>query len=95
MSYKRRSDYKPPRQRTEVRVAVLTSLVIILATASLVWFLRPNRESTPTAPAPNKPTVVTTAPGSTTPPGSTTAPGSTIPPQVTVSPAPTPASSTP
>ena len=62
MSYKRRSDYKPPRERTEVRVAVLSSLAIVVATGSLVWFFRPNRESTPSTPLPSTPTVVATAP---------------------------------
>jgi hypothetical protein len=81
MSYKRRSDYKPPRARSEVRVAVLTSLAITLATASFVWFLRPNRESKPSIPAPSTPTVITTAPSLTTAPSS--------------APAPAPASSTP
>ena len=74
MSAKRRRDYKPPRQRTEVRVAVLTSLAIVLATASLVWFLRPNREAVVSTPVPSTPTVVTTAPPSTSAPTESTAP---------------------
>lgn len=94
MSYKRRSDYKPPRQKTEVRVAILTSLAILVATGSLVWFFRPNRESTPSTPLPSTPTVVTTAPGATTVPVSTTPPASTTAPESTA-PATTPASSTP
>ena len=51
---RRRTPYKPPRDRKEVVVAVLTSLVVLLATSSLVWFLRPNQDSG-TAPAVTSP----------------------------------------
>ena len=56
---RRRTPYKPPRDRKEVVFAVLTSLVVFLATSALVWFLRPNQDSgtTPavTSPIPGLP----------------------------------------
>jgi cytoskeletal protein RodZ len=73
--------WKPPRDRREVVTAVLASLTVIVITAALVWFLRPNRESTAT-PVVNTVATSTTAPGATT-----TAPVTTAPP--------TPPSSTP
>jgi hypothetical protein len=79
MSYKRRSDYKPPRARSEVRVAVLSSLAILVATGSLVWFFRPNRESTAPTPSQPTPTVVTTAPASSSTPAAATTPASSTP----------------
>jgi hypothetical protein len=71
--------WKPPRDRREVVTAVLASLTVIVITAALVWFLRPNRESTAT---PVISTVATTAPGATTtvPGATTTAPVTTAPP---------------
>jgi len=39
--------WKPPRDRREVVTAVLASLTVIVITAALVWFLRPNREAPP------------------------------------------------
>ena len=42
---KRGSGWKPPRDRREIMIAVLASLAVIVVTASLVWFLRPNRDS--------------------------------------------------
>ena len=52
---RRRTPYKPPRDRKEVVVAVLTSLVVLLATSALVWFLRPNQDSgtTPAVTSPS------------------------------------------
>ena len=47
---RRRTPYKPPRDRKEVAVAVLTSLLVFLSTSALVWFLRPNQD-TGTTPA--------------------------------------------
>ena len=79
----RRGGWKPPRDRHEVIVAVLASLVVILVTASLVWFLRPNRESasTPTVTTVATPTTVagetTTVPGAAT---TTVAPATTAAP---------------
>ena len=42
---KRGSGWKPPRDRRELVIAILASLAVIVVTASLVWFLRPNRDS--------------------------------------------------
>ena len=42
---RRGTDWKPPRDRREVVVAVLASLTVIVVTVALVWFLRPNRDS--------------------------------------------------
>ena len=60
---KRGTGWKQPRDRREVLVAVLASLAVIVVTASLVWFLRPNRESASTS---TTATVATTAPSPTT-----------------------------
>ena len=57
---KRGSDWKPPRDRREIAVAVLASLAVIVVTAALVWFLRPNRDSGSTS------TVTTVASDTTT-----------------------------
>jgi hypothetical protein len=45
MSPKPRGDYKPPRARKEIVVAVMAAVSIVVATGLLVWFLRPNRDS--------------------------------------------------
>jgi hypothetical protein len=77
MSPKARGDWKPPRDRREVLTAVLAALAIVVVVASLVWFLRPNRESASspaaTTPAPTSSVATTTAPGASTtvPPTST------------------------
>lgn len=42
---RRGTGWKRPRDRREVVIAVLASLAVIVVTASLVWFLRPNRDS--------------------------------------------------
>ena len=75
---RRGSGWKAPRDRHEIVVAVLASLAIIVATAALIWFLRPNRESEAT---PTVETVVTTTtvPGETTTLPTTTAPASSTP----------------
>ena len=84
---RRGTGWKPPRDRREVVIAVLASLAVIIVTASLVWFLRPNRDSgTSSVPA--------TAATSTTVPGgeATTVPGETT---TTAPPTSAPATSTP
>jgi hypothetical protein len=81
----RKGGWKPPRDRHEVVVAVLASLALIVGTATLVWFVRPNRNS---AATPTANTVVTT----TLQAGATTTTPATAPP-TTAAPATT--SSTP
>ena len=41
---RRRTPYKPPRDRRELTIAILTSVAIVLVTAVLVWVLRPNKD---------------------------------------------------
>ncbi len=80
---KGRSGWKKPRDRHEVVVAVLASLAVIVVTASLVWFLRPNRESG-SSPTVNTVGIATTVAGATTTvPGATT---TTVAPATTVAP---------
>jgi hypothetical protein len=85
---KRRGTYKPPRNRRELTIAVLSSLAIIVVTAVLIWVLRPNKDLG-TSPTP----VVTTRPAVTTVP-TTTAPATTAPADTTPSDS-TPQNSTP
>ena len=79
---RRGTGWKPPRDRREVVIAVLASLAVIIVTASLVWFLRPNRDSG-TSSVPDTVPTSTSVPGepTTTPPGeaTTTAPATTAP----------------
>ncbi len=82
---KRGSGWKPPRDRREIVIAVLASLAVIVVTAALVWFLRPNRDSGSTT---TSDTTVTTP---TTVPGATTATPTTVP-VTTVAPTTAPAS---
>ncbi|MFI5045543.1 MAG: hypothetical protein ACHQIG_00650 [Acidimicrobiia bacterium] len=78
----KRVPYRPRRDRRELWTAIVAASLIVIATASLLWFLRPNRASTPTVatnPTPNASvdTTPTTAPADTTP---ATAPADTTPP---------------
>jgi len=80
----RRGGWKPPRDRHEVLVAVLASLAVIIVTASLVWFLRPNRESE-SEPTVDTVATTTTVAGATTttlpdPTATTAAPPTTVAP---------------
>jgi hypothetical protein len=81
---KRGSDWKPPRDRREVVVAVLASLAVIVVTAALVWFLRPNRDSGSTS-------TVDTAPATTVASDTTTTVPVTTVPVTTVAPTTAPA----
>jgi len=83
---RRGTGWKPPRDRRELVIAVLASLAVIIVTASLVWFLRPNRDSG-TSSVPSTVAASTTAPGGAT----TTLPGEAT----TAPPTSAPASSTP
>ena len=81
----KRVPYKPPRDRRELFVAIGVATLIVVVTATLVWFLRPNRE-TDAAPAPVVTAPTTLPTDSTT--GTTT--GTTVPPtDSTVAPAET------
>jgi hypothetical protein len=81
---KRGSRWRAPRDRREIIVAVLASLAVIVVTAALVWFLRPNQDSgsSPTEQAPAT-TVATGEP--------TTLPSTTAPADGTVAPTTAPA----
>jgi hypothetical protein len=76
----KRVPYKPPRDRRELLVAIGAAVLIVVVTAALVWFLRPNRDSgggsteSPVITAPTTlPTESTGAPtDSTTAPTDTT-----------------------
>jgi hypothetical protein len=75
---KRGTGWRPPRDRHEIVVAVLASLTVIVVTAALVWFLRPNRESD-SAPTTDTVATSTTVAGETTTAPPTTAPTTTAP----------------
>ena len=75
---KRGTGWRPPRDRREVVVAVLASLAVIVATATLVWLLRPNRDSGSSSTTDTVATT-TTAAGETTTAPPTTAPSTTAP----------------
>ena len=73
---KRASGWKPPRDRREVLIAVLAALAVVVATAALIWFLRPNRDSgsTTSDTAVTPPTTVASDTTSTLPTETTVAP---------------------
>ncbi len=75
----KRGAWRPPRDRKELVIAVLAGLAVIVVTAALVWFLRPNRNSGSTS--------TTTLTPSTTVAGETT----TLPTATTVAPTTAPA----
>ena len=75
---KRGSGWKPPRDRREIVIAVLASLAVVVVTAALVWFLRPNRDSGSTTTSDTAITTPTTVPVTTVAP--TTAPPATSTP---------------
>jgi hypothetical protein len=82
---KRGSGWKPPRDRREIATAVLAALAVIVVTAALVWFLRPNRDSGSTSTV--DVTTPTTVAGDTT----TTLPTTSVPSDGTVAPTTAPA----
>jgi hypothetical protein len=85
---RRGSGWRPPRDRRELVVAVLASLTVIVVTAALIWFLRPNRDSG-SSPTSNTVATTTTGAGATTttvPGATTTAPTTTAAPATTAAP---------
>jgi hypothetical protein len=80
---RKRSTYKPRRDRREVTIAVLASLLIVVVTFTLIWVLRPNKNlGSSQTPA------ITTPATTTTPGATTTAPVATTPPETTAAPQP-------
>jgi len=72
---RRRSTYRPRRDRREVAIAVMSSVAIIVVTAVLVWVLRPNKDlgSSPTeTTSPVASTTTVSSPPTTTVPAETT-----------------------
>jgi hypothetical protein len=83
---RRSGSWKPPRDRREVVVAVLASLAVIVVTASLVWFLRPNRDSGSTSTNDTVATTTTEAGATTTTPAGVATTVPTIAPVTTAAP---------
>jgi hypothetical protein len=83
---KRGSDWKPPRDRRELVIAVLASLAVIVVTASLIWFLRPNRDSGSSSDVDLTPVSTTVAADTTT-----SVPTTSLPADTTVAPTTAPA----
>jgi hypothetical protein len=78
---KRGTGWKPPRDRRELVIAVLASLAVIVVTASLVWFLRPNRDSGSSSDVDLTPASTTVAADTTTSLPTTSVPADgTVPP---------------
>ncbi|HEY3673180.1 MAG TPA: hypothetical protein VGN51_19745 [Acidimicrobiia bacterium] len=83
---KRGSGWKPPRDRREVAIAMLASLAVIVVTATLIWFVRPNRDSGTTTTNDTTVTTPTTVAGETTTLAPTTLPAETTAPATTSTP---------
>jgi len=80
---RKRSTYKPRRDRREVAIAVVASFLIVVVTFTLIWVLRPNKNlGSSETPA------ITTPATTTTPGATTTAPVATTPPETTAAPQP-------
>ena len=80
---RKRSTYKPRRDRREVAIAVVASFLIVVVTFTLIWVLRPNKNlGSSQTPA------ITTPATTTTPGATTTAPVATTPPETTAAPQP-------
>jgi len=71
MSQRRRTPYKAPRDRSEVVVAVLCEVAVVVVTATLVWVFRPNKDLGSDKTVFPEPTT-TVVPGETTVPADTT-----------------------
>jgi len=72
MSPKARRDYKAPRDRREVWVAVAVAVAIVVVTGILVWFVRPNQDSGSSGTTTTSPATTTVAGATTTTPATTT-----------------------
>ena len=79
---KRGSGWKPPRDRREIAIAVLASVAVVVVTAALIWFVRPNRGSGSTTTSKTVTTPTTLAPTTVAPTtvAPTTAPAATSTP---------------
>ena len=66
----RRGVYRPPRDRRELAIPILSSLAVVVVTSVLVWFVRPNQNSgsstTTTSPTTSTSATSTTTAESTT-----------------------------
>ena len=80
---RRRATYKPPRNRRELTIAVLSSLAIIVVTAVLIWVLRPNKDLGSSPEPVTTSASVTTVPTTTLAPATTAAPVDTTPAETT------------
>jgi hypothetical protein len=67
MSQRRRTPYKPPRDRRELAIAVLSAVAVIAVTAVLVWVFRPNKDLGSTGKPQPTFTAPTDVPGTVTP----------------------------
>ena len=65
---RRRDAYRPPRSRREVLTAVGAVVGVLVVTAALIWFLRPNDNSGSGQPSNSTPLSV---PQATLPPDTT------------------------
>jgi hypothetical protein len=74
----KRVPYRAPRDRRELTTAIVVAVLIVVVTASLLWLLRPNRESSePVITVPTTSATDTTPTESTAPAGTTTPEGAT------------------
>jgi hypothetical protein len=71
-----RGAYRPPRKRSEVLTAVGAVIGVLVVTAALIWFLRPDDSGSesPNAPAPVSVPTSQSVPAESTPPAQPGAP---------------------
>jgi hypothetical protein len=83
----KRVPYRAPRDRRELWTAIAAASLVVIVTVSLVWFLRPNRDSTSVPTSTTGGVSFNTAP-TTAPTDTTAAPtDTTAPTQDTTAPA--------
>ncbi len=87
---RRTRSYRPPRDRREIAVAVLSALGVLVVTAALLFALRPRDESSDVPPVTAPlPTDSSTPTDSSAPPvDSSAVPPETLAPETTAAPAP-------